>query len=194
MPTLTQLPFQWMNQSDIDIQGDHVSMTAPPKSDFFCDPRGLISNDNAPYYYTEVIGDFVFRARVRPQFLATYDSCTLMVMDGPTTWAKVCFEFTDFGTHAVVSVVTNGVSDDANGPNISEDTVWLQVARRDNLFAFHYSLDGQRYDMVRIFCLPVSSPIKVGLVAQSPTGEGAVMEFSDVSLEARTVGDLRAGK
>ena len=58
-------------------------------------------------------------------------------------WAKCCFELTDFGTHAAVSVVTNGDSDDANECNLEEDTAWLQVCRVGNNFAFHYSVDGK---------------------------------------------------
>ena len=35
--------------------------------------------------------------------------------------------------------------------------------------------------------------VKVGLEAQSPAGEGGLRFFSDVTLELKTVGNLRAG-
>ena len=70
---------------------------------------------NAPFYYTEVKGDFVFRAKVRPNHRYTYDACALMVIRDEKMWAKAAFEKTDFGTKAAVCVVTNQVSDDANG-------------------------------------------------------------------------------
>jgi len=40
-----------------------------------------------------------------------------------------CFELTDFGIHAAVSVMTkNGESDDANGCDIiGQDFLWLKV-------------------------------------------------------------------
>lgn len=44
-----------------------------------------------------------------------------------------------FNTRAVVSVVRNQMTDDANGNNIEGDTVWLQVARVGKSFSFHYS-------------------------------------------------------
>ncbi len=50
-----------------------------------------------------------------------------MVLQDMAHWAKACFELTDFNMQAVVSVVTNGQSDDANGCNIEE-----------NLFGFSY--------------------------------------------------------
>lgn len=46
-----------------------------------------------------------------------------MVLQDMAHWAKACFELTDFNTQAVVSVVTNGQSDDANGCNIEENSV-----------------------------------------------------------------------
>jgi regulation of enolase protein 1 (concanavalin A-like superfamily) len=47
-----------------------------------------------------------------------------MVWADSDHWAKLCFESTDFGTRAIVSVVTNGVSDDANGVNYHWPDVW----------------------------------------------------------------------
>ena len=47
--------------------------------------------------------------------------------------------------------------------------------------------------MVRLFYLPVGDIVKVGIEAQSPAGEGGLRFFSDLSLEQKTVHDLRAG-
>ena len=47
--------------------------------------------------------------------------------------------------------------------------------------------------MVRLFRLPVGESVKVGLEAQSPAGEGGVRLFEQVTLEKRTVENLRAG-
>jgi len=115
------------------------------------------------------------------------------VIDNEKLWLKVAFEKSDFGTNAVVSVVTNGVSDDANGCNIAAESIWLQVARAGNNFAVHYSLDGEKFDMVRLCYLPVGNIVMVGVEAQSPTGSGCDHRFSNFSLEKRTVENLRAG-
>lgn len=53
--------------------------------------------------------------------------------------------------------------------------------------------DGERFDMVRLFTLPVGVSVKVGLEAQSPAGEGGPRYFSNMLLEQRTVGNLRMG-
>lgn len=119
------------------------------------------SLSNAPFYYTEVEGDFVLRVKVSHDFKDTYDSASLMVMEDMENWAKSCFEKTDFDTHAAVSVVTkNGMSDDANGCNMIGNSVWLQICRVDNSYAFHYSEDGETYYMTRFFNLSGQKKIK----------------------------------
>ena len=190
--------WKWLNESQIIHEGDEVVIYAPAKTDWFNNPvpeNGLLSAPvaNAPFFYTEVMGDFVFRAKVRPNFKSVYDACALMVIQDEKLWTKAAFEKSDFGTTAAVCVVTNGVSDDANGCNIAQDEVWLQIVRVGDVFCTHYSLDGERFDMVRLFHLPVEKTVKVGIEAQSPAGDGGLRFYSEISLENRTVRNLRAG-
>ena len=190
--------WKWLNESQVITVNGETAITAPAKTDWFNNPvpeNGVLSDPvaNAPFYYTEVEGDFVFRAKVRPNHRYVYDACALMVIKDEYTWAKAAFEASDFGTKAAVCVVTNQVSDDANGCNIGQDEAWLQIVRVGDVFCVHYSLDGERFDMVRLFYLPVGERVKVGLEAQSPAGEGGLRFFSDVTLEHKTVKNLRKG-
>ncbi len=190
--------WKWLNESSMMEVNGEIAMAAPARTDWFNDPvpkDGVLSAPvaNAPFFYTEVSGDFVFRAKVQPNHRYTYDACALMVIEDEQKWAKAAFEASDFGTRAAVCVVTDQVSDDANGCNIDQDTAWLQIVRKGDIFCVHYSLDGQRFDMVRLFRLSVGESVKVGMEAQSPAGDGGLRLFSNVSLEKRTVDDLRAG-
>ena len=179
--------FHWLHESRADFQEHSLTIYAPAKSDYFLDRwTDEILEDaticNAPFYYRNVAGDFVMRVHVSHDFRDTYDAASVMVMQNPVVWAKACFEKTDFGTRAVVSVVTNHVSDDANGCNLEGNAVW-----------FHYSQDGERYQMMRYFKLPAGKELMVGLVAQAPIGSGGERTFRYFSLEEKTVRDLRAG-
>lgn len=193
--------FKWINESKATFDNDKLIIEAPAESDFF-NNNGAVSETgispdsltNAPFYYKEVTGDFVMRAQVSHGFKDTYDAATLMIMQDLQVWAKACFEKTDFDTHAVVSVVTNQTSDDANGCNINGDTVWLQVTRVGNSFAIHYSLDGVKFDMMRFFTLPVDKTIKVGLGAQAPIGQGGERVYRNFSLVNKTVKNIRLGE
>jgi regulation of enolase protein 1 (concanavalin A-like superfamily) len=193
--------FKWINESKALFVDGKLIIKAPEKSDFFYN-NGATSETgitpeslcNAPFHYMEVTGDFVMRLKVSHDFKDTYDAAAVMIMQDLQVWAKLCFEKTDFDTHAVVSVVTNHTSDDANGCNVDGNTVWLQIARVDNAFSFHYSLDGKKFDMTRFFTLPVDKTIKVGFVAQAPTGKGGDRIYENFSLENKTVANIRYGK
>lgn len=195
------MKFHWLNESEIRTNGDRIEITAPGQTDFFCGSideceEGILPESlcNAPYYYTEVEGDFVLRVKVSHAFRDTYDSASVMVMRDEKCWAKCCYELTDFGTHAAVSVVTKGDSDDANGCNLEGNAAWLQVCRVGNDFAFHYSVDGENFYMMRYFHLPVERVVKVGLLAQAPVGNGGVRVYEHLSIQPVTVKNIRAGK
>jgi regulation of enolase protein 1 (concanavalin A-like superfamily) len=185
--------FTWDFESKVEINENNLTMKALPHTDYFVDPVSGTSIMNAPYYYCKTDKDFVLNAKVTREFVSTYDACVLMVVSDETCWAKLCFEFSDFGTHAVVSVITNGVSDDANGVDIEGNTVYLQIVKKGKLFALHYSLDGKNYRMVRICKLPVKDSVKVGFVAQSPRGEGGDCFYEDIQMDFKSVHDLRKG-
>ena len=192
---------KWLNESHYHISGNTITIHATPKSDFFCN-NGTISEEgitpasltNAPYGFMEATGDFVFRTKVSHDFVDTYDSASIMVYHNEEVWAKACFELTDFGSHAVVSVVTNHASDDANGCNIDSNSVWLQITRVANAFAFHYSTDGIHFYMMRFFTLPVCDTVKVGLLAQAPTGNGGPRIYENTTLTYCTVKNIRFGE
>ncbi len=62
------------------------------------------------------------------------------------------------------------------------------------VFCTHYSLDGENFYMVRLFHLPVEKTVKVGIEDQSPAGEGGLRFYSHITLENKTVKNMRAGK
>ena len=185
--------FAWKNEGALKPLATGLELYAPKQTDYFVNPADGSIKENAPFFYREVEGDFVLQAKVSHGFDATYDACVLLAYDNETLWAKACFECTDFGTHAVVTVMTNGRSDDANGANIAGNEVWLQLARKGDLFAVHYSLDGEQFIMARLCSLPMRQRVQVGLVAQSPTGNGGERRFEHVRLECRTLADIRGG-
>lgn len=196
------MEFKWMNQSEIKKEGSVIEIMATPQSDFFYN-SGSVNEEgitpeslcNAPYYYTEFEGDFVLKVKVSHAFKDIYDSASIMVIVDLQNWAKVCFEQTDFGPHAAVSVVTkNGESDDANGCNIEGNVAWLKVCRVNNTFSFLYSMDGENFYMMRFFSLPAEKAIKVGMLAQAPTGNGGIRRYEEFSLESKTVKNIRFGE
>ena len=170
-----------------------LSLTAGPRTDLFVDPGGGEPVLNALMLLGATEGDFLLSARVRADLRATFDAGALMLHAGDRTWAKLALERSPQGEAMIVSVVTRGVSDDANGPVVVGDGVWLRVARIGGACALHASADGDRWDLVRHFALDAPDGLAAGLLAQSPTGDGCTATFDDVRFAARTLADLRDG-
>lgn len=76
-----------------------IEIYAPAQSDFFCN-NGAVSEEgitpetlcNAPFYFTEIEGDFVLKVKVSHDFKDTYDSASLMVMEDANNWAKAALK------------------------------------------------------------------------------------------------------
>jgi uncharacterized protein len=170
-----------------------ITIAAGPRTDLFVDPAGGEPVLNAPMLLSGADGDFLLSARVRADLRATFDAGALMLHAGERTWAKLALERSPQGEAMIVSVVTREVSDDANGPVVVGDGVWLRVARIGATCALHSSIDGERWDLVRHFALDAPNGLAAGFLAQSPTGEGCAATFDDVRFAKRTLADLRDG-
>jgi regulation of enolase protein 1 (concanavalin A-like superfamily) len=171
---------------------DGLTMTAGPRTDLFADPGGRPVRADAPCLLGPVGGDFLFGARVRVGFAATFDAGVLLLRRDDDRSAKLCFEYSPQGTGTIVSVVTRGLSDDANGYAVDGDTVWLRIARLGPSFAFHASGDGERWDLIRHFELD-GAATEIGFLVQSPTGEGCTAAFERVFFRPERLADLRSG-
>lgn len=192
--------FKWVNESKAEYKDGVLTVYAPSQTDYFNSPvkeNGAFPEPvaNASLYYTELTGDFVFKTKVQLEFKDFYDAAALLVYENENVWAKLALENSDLPCRkpAVVSVVTNRISDDCNGPVMDGNSVWFQVSRVDDCFAFHYSVDGKEYQMVRVFTLPVGKTVKVGFEAQAPMGEGGNRYYSEITIENKRVKNIRAG-
>ncbi|HUX42940.1 MAG TPA: DUF1349 domain-containing protein [Rectinemataceae bacterium] len=174
---------------------DTIEIVAPAESDFFIDPDTGRAKSDAPFYYEKVAGDFIARVIVKPSFKKKYDAGGIFVYDSVSKWIKLEFEMTDLGHPSVVSVVTDASSDDANGEALDKvEAIRLQIARRGDLWALHYSLDGRKWKMVRYFRLKMKAALRVGLEAQSPVGRGCSVEFRGYTIVAGAPTDMRKGR
>ena len=173
-----------------------ITATAPARTDLFIDPAGKHPMSDAPRLLGIPEGDFQFLARVQVDFASTFDAGVLAVYLDQQNWAKLCFEYTPQGKPSVVTVVTRGESDDANAFELSENTIWFRITRTEDTFAFHASTDGTWWRLVRYFGLgrpSESEPVRVGLLVQSPTGNGCTCTFDSIEFRPEAPADLRDG-
>ena len=196
LPTLAGLPspLLWGLAPHAWSQNDsRLSISAGPQTDLFIDPQGAMPVLNAPRLLFAATGDWRLSANVRVEFGATFDAGVLLIWAGERSWAKLCFEYSPHREPMVVSVVTNGTSDDANAFTVVGDTVLLRIARIGQAYAFHATVAGEPWQLIRHFALADTGPITIGFVAQSPTGAGCTAHFSEIVFTPQRLADLRSG-
>ncbi|MFH1569454.1 MAG: DUF1349 domain-containing protein [Gemmatimonadota bacterium] len=181
-------PPQWQ----VDDQG-RLHLTPAPETDFFR-PIDRPGYDNAALLCASVSGDFTARTRVRAVLVGFGDAAALTVRASAEQWAKICVERSPAGEVAIVSVVTDPWSDDANNELLSEPAAHLRLTRKGNLFGMHYSLDGRAWRFVRAFAMRAPARLLVGVHAQAPFVGGCRATFDFLEMEPRPVADFRSGE
>jgi len=161
-------------------------------TDLFIDPQGTSTILNAPRLQGQLSGDFLLSARVTVNFQSTYDAGVLLVWAGERTWGKLCFEYSPQGQPMIVSVVTRGVSDDCNSIPVDGADVRLRIARLGPAYAFHAAVGSDFWHLIRYFAL--DGEPEVGFLAQSPTGPGLTVRFSEITYTPKRLPDIRGGE
>ena len=193
---------RWLNdmQGDAVASGDELRKTTGRETDWFNPPPGEgmpagLANAPALVFDAPAGKDWQLSAQVNVAHQFLFDAATLFVHQGKDDWCKLCYEYSPERRPTVVSVVTRGVSDDANGQIVEGGSVHLRVSKAGPVVAFHYSTDGGEYwTLHRIFCLrDPQAPMAVGFLAQSPTGETCTAAFAQIQFGEHTLADPRDG-
>lgn len=169
------------------------------KRDFFCNPDNeKYSKYTAPILLTEIDNSqpFTITAKVTTGFTATgtYNAADLFVFANDTLWQKFAFEQDERGKHRIVTVRTNGTSDDNNHDEIATASVYMKISSNTRVIASYYSLNKKDWQMVRLYKNYYPTKLWVGLCNQCPVRGGSVSLFEDVTLEQNCVKNLRTGE
>jgi hypothetical protein len=196
---LPGLPFSLSPEGDPPtgcriLSGDLI-LTGAAGTDLFIDPAGPAAPlpDAGRLVGLPPAGDFTLRAQVSVEFASMYDAGVLLLWAGPAHWAKLCFEYSPQQVPTAVSVVTRQTSDDCNSFEVNGNTLWLRITRSGDAWAFHASTDGEWWRLLRYFSLGPDGPVRVGFLAQSPTGEGCAATFAQIAFGTGAPSNLRDG-
>lgn len=200
---LASLPFALSRTPDdawqVDPSSGAVTVKAPPRTDIFTDPAGAASDiesmlNAATLLGTPPPGDFQLSARVSVDFTSTFDAGVLLLWDDERHWGKLCFEFSPSGEPMVVSVVNREFSDDANAFTVADRSIWLRVSRVGHTYAYHASIDGVYWRMIRYFTIgDAIERHRIGFEGQSPTGDGCTAKFDKIRFVQETLRNTRDG-
>jgi regulation of enolase protein 1 (concanavalin A-like superfamily) len=177
------------------VDGGTLTLVSGAKSDLFIDPAGDEAARPDAGRWTGLPGedDFTFAARVTVGFASTFDAGVLLLYLSERRWAKLCYEFSPRRKPTAVTVVTRGTSDDSNSFETEGGPLWLRITRSGRVWAFHASVDGAYWQLLRYFTLGEASGARVGFLAQSPTGAGCTAILDSVTYSSGAPADLRDG-
>lgn len=180
--------------AELDASAGALTLRAAAGVDWSNDPVGATPVHGATMLgFAPPASDFSLSAHVAvPGPRTTFDAGALALWADDDHWAKLCFEYSPQGQAMVVSVVTNGHSDDTNSWDVEGDGVWLRISRVGPAWAFHASADGRTWDFVRLFRLR-ERPTHVGFLSQAPLGDTCEARFTRIALAEAAPADLRDG-
>ncbi|MBI3218601.1 MAG: DUF1349 domain-containing protein [Bacteroidetes bacterium] len=169
-------------------------IVAGEKTDMFRDPNVTYNTDNAPKLLFKADENFVLTAAIEHSFTNKWDGGALVIKADSLHWIKFCFEKDYTGARRVVSVVTKNISDDCNSVELNANKVYYKIAKADNVITLYYSTNGNKWFLVRHLQFDVKSDLKVGFLAQSPTGTRCEVKFSNISYQAKKIKDPYLGE
>ena len=188
-------PLNWENLPKSFTAGTNsLTITAGEKTDMFRDPNVTYNTDNAPKLLFEADSNFVLTASVEHSFSNKWDGGAIVLKQDSLNWVKFCFERDYTGARRVVTVVTKNISDDCNSVAINSNRVYFKMAKADNVITLYYSLNGMNWFVVRHFQFENTQPLRVGFLAQSPTGKNCTVNFSNIQYAAKKIKDPYLGE
>lgn len=196
LPPLSWIPFE--GEATIDQSTQTLTMRSAGGVDWTNDATGgEQQHAAASLAFVAPSTPFTLSAKVTvASDRTTFDAGALSIWADKDHWAKLCFENSPDGDTMVVSVVTNTYSDDVNSHLVTDTSIYLRLASLgNNAWAFHSSLDGKRWNFVRLFNLPTPThaPTYIGFLSQAPFGEHCEAVFSDIHLNHGPLNDTRNG-
>lgn len=194
---LSPIPFRlgWSNQPlRYSLTPISITILAGAKTDMFRDPNVTYNTDNAPKLLFQPDADFILSASIQHSFASKWDGGAIVLLADSLNWIKFCFEKDYTGAHRVVSVVTKDISDDCNSAEIKSDKVFYKIAKADNVITLYYSLDNKKWFLIRHLQFNTEKPIKLGFLAQSPTGNSCQVRFGDIRYQAKKISDPYVGE
>ena len=152
---------QWFNEPEQwEIKENTLIVSVTPQSDYWRISHYGFTVDDAPFYYATYGGEFEVKVKVSADYRARFDQAGIMLRIDKENYIKTGIEFVD------------GKFLDKPVPY-----VWIKAVRRLDAVEIFYSFDDKEYIMMRNAWLQDNTPVRVGLMAASPDGNGFQATF-----------------
>jgi uncharacterized protein len=194
---ISGIPYElsWTNNAlSYRIGPGNIRIKAGAKTDMFRDPNVSYNTDNAPRLSFTADSNFVLTVAIHHDFINKWDGGAIVLETDKMNWIKFCFEKDYTGSHRIVSVVTHDISDDCNSVAIIGNEVYYKIAKAGNVITLYYSTTGKKWFLIRHLQFNTDSPVRLGFMAQSPTGNSCDVQFSHIRYNVKKITDPYLGE
>ena len=184
LPCFSQAPVgHWEHEPKIWHEGaGSLTETVPAGTDYWRVTHYGFVRDNGPFRYQERSGNFEAKVRISGRYRELYHQAGLMIRIDEKNWIKAGIEFVN-GKQNVSAVVTRDFSDWSVLPRTDNPPfIWLRLQRYNDTVQVSYSLDSQKWSMIRLAYFPPGVSVKVGMVAAAPGKEDFEVKFDQFSI------------
>ncbi|MDE5876746.1 MAG: DUF1349 domain-containing protein [Muribaculaceae bacterium] len=173
----------WFNEpTDWSISDGKLTMSVTPKSDYWRISHYGFTVDDAPFYYAEYGGEFEAKLKVAGDYKVRFDQAGMMIRIDHENYIKTGIEFVD-GKYNLSTVVTHHTSDwSVIALDRPVKELWIKAVRRLDAIEIFYSFDDKEYTLMRNAWMEANCPVKIGMMAACPDGDGFNVTFSDFAV------------
>ncbi|MFD2825301.1 DUF1349 domain-containing protein [Leeuwenhoekiella polynyae] len=174
----------WYNEpASWQVSEDKLEMFVTPQSDYWRETHYGFTVDDGPFYFTTRGGEFEATLKITGEYKTRFDQMGMMLRVDEKHWIKTGIEYVD-GKYNFSTVVTDTKSS-WSVIQLSQQprSVWIKAVRRLDAVEIFYSLDGENYTMSNLSYLKGDVPVKVGMMAASPDGEGFKAIFEEFNIK-----------
>ncbi|MDE7154139.1 MAG: DUF1349 domain-containing protein [Muribaculaceae bacterium] len=170
----------WFNEpSEWNIKDGKLTMAVTPNSDYWRISHYGFTVDDAPFYYAEYGGEFEAKVKVTGDYKIRFDQAGMMIRIDHENYIKCGIEFVD-GKFNLSTVVTHHTSDwSVIALDRPVEAIWIKAVRRLDAIEIFYSYDDNEYQLMRNAWMEANRPVKIGMYAASPDGNGFNATFSN---------------
>jgi uncharacterized protein len=174
---------EWLNEPPVwRFENGTLEVKTGNKTDFWRVTHYGFIRDDGHVYGQNVAGDCVASVRFSGDYQHLYDQAGLMLRIDEKNWLKTGIEF-DEGKQKLSAVVTRDVSDWSVIPlEHAPNEVCLKLTRKGAAVKVEYSLEGQKYEMLRLAYFPEGKAM-IGMMCCSPQREGFRATFKEFEVK-----------
>lgn len=179
--------FDWINEPDnVSFTESGLQITAKPFTDFWQNKDYNFSKDDGHFFASYQVNNFVLDGKWFFERIKDSAQCGLMVRIDEQNWLKIGLLSPNIYNPQIGVVAANNGACDWSICDIPSDitTLWFKLKRCRQDFVAYYSLDGEKYQTVRMSHLPAAiGAVKAGAYACSPKDEVFECVLEEINLK-----------